>query len=101
MKEDLAGGQLPSGKFGVNAAWWQVMVLALNLTVAMKRLVLGEGWTTRRLKALRFQLINTAGRVVQRGRQLWVRLSQGHPALQVLISARVRIASLAEAPGCG
>jgi hypothetical protein len=42
MKEDLAGGQLPSGDFGENAAWWWVMVLALNLNVAMKRLVLGS-----------------------------------------------------------
>jgi hypothetical protein len=25
MKEDLAGGKLPSGKFGVNAAWWQII----------------------------------------------------------------------------
>ena len=24
MKEDLAGRKLPSGKFGVNAAWWWV-----------------------------------------------------------------------------
>jgi hypothetical protein len=31
MKSDLAGGQLPSGKFGANAAWWAMMVLAFNL----------------------------------------------------------------------
>jgi hypothetical protein len=24
MKSDLAGGQLPSGLFGVNAAWWAI-----------------------------------------------------------------------------
>ena len=28
MKDDLAGGRLPSGLFGANAAWWAVMVLA-------------------------------------------------------------------------
>jgi hypothetical protein len=99
MKEDLAGGRLPSGKFGVNAAWWQVMVLALNLTVAMKRLVLGGGWATKRLKALRFHLINTAGRVVERGRRMWIRLSKGDPALEVLNRAREQIACLADAPG--
>jgi len=36
MKEDLAGGRLPSGKFGENAAWWSIMVLAHNLNTAMK-----------------------------------------------------------------
>jgi len=30
MKNDLAGGQLPSGLFGVNAAWWAIVVLAFN-----------------------------------------------------------------------
>lgn len=39
-KEDLAGGKLPSGDFGENAAWWWIMILALNLNAAMKRLVL-------------------------------------------------------------
>lgn len=41
MKEDLAGGKFPSALFGANAAWWQIMILALNVNEAMKRLVLG------------------------------------------------------------
>ena len=41
VKEDLAGGKLPSGDFGENAAWWCIMVVSLNLNVIMKRLVLG------------------------------------------------------------
>ena len=31
MKSDLAGGQLPPGRFGTNAAWWAMMILAHNL----------------------------------------------------------------------
>jgi len=31
MKDDLAGGRLPSKLFGANAAWWGAMLLALNL----------------------------------------------------------------------
>ena len=27
MKEDLAGGKLPSSVFGENAAWWWIMIL--------------------------------------------------------------------------
>ncbi|HVC62360.1 MAG TPA: transposase [Acetobacteraceae bacterium] len=45
MKNDLAGGQLPSGLFGANAAWWALMILAHNLNAAMKRLVLGKECT--------------------------------------------------------
>ena len=44
MKEDLAGGKLPSKYFGENAAWWWIMILSLNLNAAMKRLVLGGSW---------------------------------------------------------
>ncbi len=40
MKEDLAGGKLPSSDFGENAAWWWIMIMALNLNVMMKNLAL-------------------------------------------------------------
>jgi len=43
LKEDLAGGQLPSGLFGANAAWWAIRVLAFNLHVLMERLCWGQG----------------------------------------------------------
>ena len=42
MKEDLAGGKLPSGNFGENAAWWWIMVLAFNLHASMKALAIGK-----------------------------------------------------------
>ena len=46
---DLAGGRMPSGLFGANAAWWTIMIwtimiLAHNLNAVMKRLVLGPAW---------------------------------------------------------
>jgi hypothetical protein len=91
MKADLAGAKLPSGLFGANAAWWQIMILAFNLNSAMKRLVLGEGWVNRRLKAIRFGLINLAGRVFERGRQLLIRLAEGHPSNNILFEARRRM----------
>ena len=98
LKEDLAGGRLPSGKFGANAAWWAIVVLAFNLNSAMKRLVLGGEWVSRRLKAVRFGVICIAGRVVRHARRLIIRLSRGHPTYDLLVSARQRIAALANAP---
>ena len=52
MKEDLAGGKFPSRGFGGNVVWWAMMILALNLSAAMKRLVLDKGWVSKRLKAI-------------------------------------------------
>jgi hypothetical protein len=104
LKTDLAGGRLPSGKFGANAAWWAIAVLAYNLHMAMRRLALPGPLTDKRLKALRFALIRVPGRVVERGRQLFVRLREQHPALAWLqqmrrvIQALQSAASLAAAP---
>lgn len=98
LKEDFAGGKMPSSEFGANAAWWAIAILAMNLASAMKRLVLGGDWANRRMKAIRFLLINVAGRVVGKARQLYLRLNGEHPAFELLIRARERIRELASSP---
>jgi hypothetical protein len=98
MKEDLAGGKLPSADFGENAAWWWIMILAFNLTAAMKQLVLAESWATKRMKALRFSLISLPGRIIDHARELAIRLTKGHPSLKVLLDARQRIMALVPLP---
>jgi hypothetical protein len=98
MKDDLAGGQLPSADFGVNAAWWALMIVSMNLNVAMKRLVLGEQWATRRMKALRVHLIALPGNAMYHARQLIVRLGAGHPSNELLLRVRQGILALAAVP---
>ena len=98
MKEDMAGGKLPSAAFGSNAAWWAIMILALNLSAAMKQLALEGSWVTKRMKALRFSLISLPGRVLTHARELVIRLVKDHPSVEVLVSARQRIMELANAP---
>jgi hypothetical protein len=100
MKEDLAGGHLPSGKFGPNAAWWGIMVLAFNLNSLMKLLVLPKEWAPKRMKAVRFGFINLAGRLVIRCRQLIIRLSGAHPAYELLLEVRNRLRVLNTEPVC-
>ncbi len=94
MKEDLAGGKLPSSDFGENAAWWWIMILAFNLNSAMKQLVLQGSWVTQRMKAIRFSLIGLPGRVMKHARGLVLRLVKNHPSLGVLVGARQRIMEL-------
>jgi hypothetical protein len=74
------------------------MVLAHNLNTAMKNLVLQGTWITRRMKAVRFSLINLPARIVERSRQFFIRLSAGHPSLPTLLAARQRIMELAYVP---
>ena len=98
MKEDLAGGKLPSDDFGENAAWWWIMILAMNLNSIMKQVALGKSWAPKRMKAIRFSFINIPGRIVERSRELIIRLVKGHPALDLFIEARSRIRGLVPVP---
>jgi hypothetical protein len=93
MKDDLAGGKLPSDDFGSNAAWWWIMILSLNLNAAMKRLVLGKSWIPRRMKAIRFHLINLPARIMTRSRQLLVRISN-ESYFEWFVALRARISAL-------
>jgi len=74
------------------------MILALNLNAAMKSLVLGRSWIPRRMKAIRFALINLPARVLKRSRYLLVRLAKNHPAIDWLVEMRRKIANLAPMP---
>ena len=99
MKGDFAGGKLPSGAFGENAAWWWIMILAMNLNMIMKRLVLGGSWVSRRMKAIRFSFITIPGRIVERSGEMIIRLVKSHPAFALYIEARRRIMAMAFSPG--
>jgi hypothetical protein len=94
LKSDLAGGQMPSGLFGANAAWWALAILAFNL----KRLALGNVWAVTRMKALRYHLIGLPGLVVSHARKLIIRLGGGVEAFSTLLDARRRIQPLAQGP---
>ncbi len=97
MKSDLAGGQLPSGLFGANAAWWALAILAFNLNAAMKRLALGESWAAKRMKAL-LRPVGLPGRVISHARRWIIRLGGGTQALATILDARQKIRALAHGP---
>lgn len=75
VKNELAGGVLPCGRFGANAAWLRLALLAHNVLTALKRLALPPELLTARPKRLRFLLFTVPGRLVTHARQLWLRLA--------------------------
>ena len=98
MKDDLAGGVLPSGLFGANAAWWSIMILALNLTRILQRYILGGPWANKRFKALRYGIIRIAGWVTTHARRLSVKISDRHPSFDLLLAARARLLAWSYGP---
>jgi len=88
VKNDLGGGRLPCGRFGANAAWWRLNVLAHNLLQFLKVRALPKELAPLRLKALRFRLFNLAGRVVRSGREIILKLWAEHPSARIYVEAR-------------
>jgi hypothetical protein len=98
QKSDLAGGRFPSGKFGANAAWWQIVLLAFNLNALMQRHVLPKAFRKSRLKTLRFHLIALPGCVIQHARKWVVKVWANTPLSEALHELRARILELALPP---
>lgn len=76
LKNELAAGVLPCGRFGANAAWLRLSVITYNVLSALKRLALPAELLTARPKRLRFLIFHTAGRVLYHARQCICRLSR-------------------------
>jgi len=91
IKNELAGGVMPCGRFGSNAAWFRLAVLTYNVLTALKRLALPAELLTARPKRLRFLIINTPGKLIHHARRTilrlvksWVRFTHWHKALRLL-----------------
>jgi hypothetical protein len=76
LKHGLALNHMPSGKFGANAAWLALNVIAHNLCRWLARL--GDFAVTC-LKAWRHRFFALPGRLVQHGRQRLLRLPVDWP----------------------
>jgi hypothetical protein len=98
LKNELAGGVLPSGNFHANAVWWWIAVLSHNVHSMFKLLCCAESWQRSKLKRMRFCIIHIAGRVLERGHQLYIRLTHGHPANSLFQSIREAISRLRACP---
>ena len=91
IKNELAGGVMPCGRFGANAAWLRLAVLTYNVLTALKRLALPAELITARPKRLRFLIFCTPGKLVHHARRTllrlarsWQRFSNWHHALRLL-----------------
>ncbi len=92
LKNELAAGVLPCGRYGANAAWFRLAVITYNVLTAMKRLVLPADLQTARPKRLRFLIFQQPGRLIQHARKTilrlartWNRFSNWKNAMEVLV----------------
>jgi hypothetical protein len=83
-KNGLAGGTLPSGKFGANAAWFRFALLTYNVMSLIRGLALDGELRRAKIRTLRLQLINVSGRMNRYGCKLKLRFCAPAQTIQRL-----------------
>jgi hypothetical protein len=89
-KNDLGARVLPSGKYGANAAWYRLVMVAHNVLTLMKRLTLAPELRDARPKRLRFRLFTLPAKVLMHARLLIARVAEQLLAAGSALLARNR-----------
>jgi len=94
MKNGLAAGTPPCGRFGANAAWHRLNVLTYNALSAMKSHVLPPAYSTAEPKRLRHGVFTMAGRLVSHAGKLLLRVGQTAEQVAGLLAARGNVSAM-------
>ena len=74
LKNGIAGGTMPGGRFGANAAWWMATGVAFHLHILAAWWCLDEDLARAACKRIRRVLLDHAIRVIESGRLLILRM---------------------------
>ena len=74
------------------------MILSYNLNAMIKKLAMEGSWLPKKMKAVRFSLIDLPGSVVKGSRILIIRLTRNDPLLELLINPQKDISMLQPVP---
>jgi hypothetical protein len=103
VKNGLAARVPPTGQFGANAAFYRFTLLTLTYIRLLQVKALPADMQNAEPKTLRFRIFRLAGRVVQTGRRLVLKLAESLPGAPNVLNARRAIlmlrAELAALPG--
>jgi hypothetical protein len=86
--------RFPFTKFEANANWLMTVAMAGDLVRWFQLLCLEGRWRDARPKALRWEIFHAPGRIVRSARRVVVRLLEGWPTAQQLLTAYQRIVLL-------
>jgi hypothetical protein len=89
LKYGVALNHMPSGKFGANAAWLALNVMAHNVARWVSRLGLGEVLVTT--KRLRRRTLSVPGSLTRSGRQIFLHLPSHWPWAAAFLEALKRL----------
>jgi len=87
LKNEFGGSHVPSHLFGVNAAWWNIAVLTMNVCNVIKRYFLPLGYELYRMKTLRYVFFTLVGKVITHARRKILKIYSGDAGANLLMYA--------------
>ncbi|WP_434100992.1 IS1380 family transposase [Streptomyces microflavus] len=87
-------GRFPSRRFGVNAAWLELSLAAIDLLAWTRVLLLDGELAAAEPRKLRYRLLHVAARITRGGRRLHLRISATWPWRHELAAAFHRLTAL-------
>ncbi len=91
LKGGFGMGSMPSGEFVGNAVWFGIGVLSYNLFIAQKLFTLPQGWQNKTIKSVRWLLVQVAGKWIEHGRQVILKLATSKKKFDIYLQMRQRI----------
>lgn len=91
LKNGIGMESLPSVEFGGNAMWFCLGVLAYNVFVLKRELILPQEYKNKTISTIRWFFIEIAGEMVKHGRRLWLHVSTTVEKFNLLLHIRKKI----------
>ncbi|MDM4718467.1 IS1380 family transposase [Micromonospora sp. WMMA1363] len=92
--KDTGFGRFPSRVFAINAAWLELALCAIDLLAWTQHLLLDGDLATAEPKTLRYRLLHVAARITRSARRTKLRIAEGWPWADQLVTAFDRLAVL-------
>jgi hypothetical protein len=92
--KDTGFGRFPSRVFAINQAWLELALAGIDLLAWTQHLLLDGDLALAEPKKLRYRLLHVAARITRSARQTRLRIAQGWPWADQLVTAFDRLAAL-------
>ena len=90
IKSGFGMDRFPSGDFHGNAVHFGIGVMTYNLFIAQKLLTMHEGWRRKTIKSIRWLLVEVAGKLIEHGRQVILKIAVGLEKYRIYLEMRQR-----------
>jgi hypothetical protein len=92
--KDTGFGRFPSRVFAINQAWLQLALTGIDLLAWTQHLLLDGALAVAEPKTLRYRLLHVAARITRSARRTRLRIAEGWPWADQLVTAFTRLAAL-------